>query len=90
MGDKFDWKRVLHANIVYLELSPDEQNIGVRWRLGFTPASLIQDVAERLAGTLETDFDTIMEIVYTDLCVHFEGMRSCFGGRQIARLGFHR
>ncbi|CAG8928801.1 unnamed protein product [Penicillium salamii] len=61
--DKFDWTSLVGENTVYLEVSPDEQNNGIRWKMDYKPASMTTDQAQMFLDTLGKELDTISEAI---------------------------
>ncbi|CAG8020268.1 unnamed protein product [Penicillium salamii] len=61
--DKFDWTSLVGENTVYLEVSPDEENNGIRWNMDYKPASITTDQAQMFLDTLGKELDTISEAI---------------------------
>ncbi|CAG7950893.1 unnamed protein product [Penicillium salamii] len=61
--DKFDWTSLVGENTVYLEVSPDEQNNGIRWKMDYKPASITTDQAQMFLDTLGKELDAISEAI---------------------------
>ncbi|CAG7918056.1 unnamed protein product [Penicillium olsonii] len=61
--DKYDWASHVGVNTVYLEVSPNEENDGLRWKMDYKSASITNDEAEKFLHTLGKELDTINETI---------------------------